>query len=227
MTSDELNPGGGAGGGTGMDDSGNNLQSASSAYQIAGNQVVLLSRQGVPLGNPKAKPGPSQIVILAAGGLPTFDDGKVDMRGGKGVRITTGSPIMIPLGLSPKVTDDGTDGVEVIVADKQKITIHRGSDSPPPAQNFFQSIEMTPDSLTLQSGGSPTSFSKVVMKPDTITMQCDFAAGEPPGPKIEMTGGADGWLLGSIKLSLGQSSITIDDTGVTIKGLMVALNPPG
>jgi|SRR5580704_899350 hypothetical protein len=98
MTSYEQISGGGTGGGTGMDDDGNNLQSAGATYQIAGNQVVLLSRKAMPPG----KPGPSVITILAAGLAPTFaDDGYVDVRGTKGVRVTTGSPLMIPLGASP------------------------------------------------------------------------------------------------------------------------------
>ena len=138
-----------------MDDDGNNLQSASATYQIAGNQVVLLSRKALP----PAKPGPSVVTILAAGGAPDFA-GNVDVRGGTGVRITAGSPLMIPLGASPPVADTSTNGVEIIVAENQKITIQRGAQTPVPFQSSFQKIEMTPDGIALQSGASPTSFRK-------------------------------------------------------------------
>lgn len=224
MVPDSENTGGGAGGGTGMEESGNILQSADSTFQIAGNQVVLLSRKALP---PSAKPGPSVITILAAGSMPTFaDDGKVDVRGTKGVRITSGPPLMIPLGASPPVADESTNGVEIIVAENQKITIQRGARTPPPFQSSFQNIEMTQDGITIQSGASPTSYSKIEMKPSSITFECGFGAGEPAGPKIEMIGGPYGWTEGSIKLALGQSSITINDSGVTIHGLTIQLNPP-
>jgi hypothetical protein len=223
MTSYEQIPGGGTGGGTGMDDDGNNLQSAGATYQIAGNQVVLLSRKAMPPG----KPGPSVITILAAGLAPTFaDDGYVDVRGTKGVRVTTGSPLMIPLGASPAVADPSTNGVEIIVAQNQKITLQCGAQTPPPFQSSFQTIEMTPDGITLQSGASPTSFSKIAMTPSSITFECGWGPGDPPGPKIEMTGGPDGWCEGSIKLALGQNGITINDSGVIIQGTTVQLNPP-
>jgi hypothetical protein len=232
MASGEQNPSGGSGGGTGMDDHGNNMNSASSTYQIAGNQVVLLSRKPLPPG----KPGPSRIIILAGGGLPTFDDdGVVDMRGAKGVRITAGAavkgppvmgePVSIALGTSPTVTAGSTNGVEIIVAEGQKVTIQCGFAAPPPCQNFFQQIEMDGSGMTLQSGGTPTSFSKIHMDPDTITLECGWGEG-PDGPKIEMTGGPYGWMEGSIKLSLGSNAITINDSGVTIKGQMIQLNPP-
>jgi hypothetical protein len=220
---------GGSGGGTGMDESGNILQSADSAYQIAGNQVVLLSRKALPLGaaGPSAKPGPSVITILAAGSMPTFaDDGKVDVRGAKGVRITAGPPLLIPLGTSPAVADPSTDGVEIMVAERQNITLQCGVQTPPPSQSFFQKIEMTQDGITLQSGASPTSFSKIEMKPYSITFECGWGAGDPPGPKIEMIGGPYGWCNGSIKLALGQNGITINDSGVTIQGTAIQLNPP-
>jgi hypothetical protein len=141
MAADEEIIGGGAGGGTGMDDSGNNLQSANATYQIAGNQVVLLSRKSLP----PDKAGPSVITILAAGGLPTFaDDGKVDVRGAKGVRITAGPPA-IPM-VSPPVTADTTNGVEIMVGETQYVTIHRGISA------LNQKIEMFPNGIMIDAG---------------------------------------------------------------------------
>jgi hypothetical protein len=146
MASDQRNIGGGAG----TDDSGNNLQSASATYQIAANQVVLLTRK--PLDpDPSAEPGPSVITILAAGGLPTFaDDGNVDIRGAKGVRITAGPPLF------PPTSSDSTNGVEIIVGEKQEITIQRGLLPP-----TLQTIKMKPEGIIMQSGLS------------TITLEMD------------------------------------------------------
>jgi hypothetical protein len=161
MTLGEWNLGGGAGGGSGMDDHGNNSQSASSTYQIAGNQVVLLSRKPVPI-SPKVPPGPSRIVLLAAGGLPTFaDDGDVDIRGVKGVRITSG-PAALPM-MSPSTASEATNGVEIIVGEAQNITIQRGQTT------LAQMIEMTPEGITLQCGSTPTS-PKIEMTPEGITL---------------------------------------------------------
>src|SRR5215469_4121633 len=120
MVPDREYSGGGAGGGTGMDESGNVLQSADATYQIAGNQVVLLSRTSLPLGvaGPSAKPHSSVITIVAAGSFPTFgDDGRVDVRGAKGVRITAGPPDswipdLPPLG--PPTSSASTNGIEAI-----------------------------------------------------------------------------------------------------------------
>jgi hypothetical protein len=165
MTSHEQNLGGGAGGGTGMDDSGNNLQSAGATYQIAGNQVVLLSRTALP----PAKPGPSVITILAAGALPTFaDDGKVDIRGAKGVRITAGPPA-IPL-VSPPVTADTTNGVEIMVGETQYVTIYRGVSA------LNQKIEMFPNGIMIDAGVSgilelKAGASSIVIDEEGITIK--------------------------------------------------------
>jgi hypothetical protein len=138
---DERNLGGGSGGGTGMDDDGNKLESASSTYQIAGNQVVLLSRAPVV---PLKQPGPSRIVILAAGKFDTLNDGNVDIRGSKGVRITAGPPALPPA--SPAVSSESTDGVEIVVSGKQRIALLRG---PLPGG---QAIDLSPEQINIWSG---------------------------------------------------------------------------
>ncbi len=136
--------GGGSGGGTGMDDDGNNLQSCNSTYQIAGNQVALLSRKMPPL-NPAKPAGPSCITLLATGGLPTLeDDGKIDIRGAKGVRITAGG-VPIPM-VSPPVSDSTTDGVEIMVSETQNVTIYRGVSA------LNQKIEMFPNGILIDAG---------------------------------------------------------------------------
>jgi hypothetical protein len=146
MNLDEWNLGGGSGGGTGNDDDGNKLESASSTYQITGNQVVLLSREQVPPPVPPKQSGPSRIVILAAGKLPSFNEGNVDIRGSKGVRITAGPPAL-PL-VSPAVSSETTDGVEIAVSATQSIKLDRGDPSLPASQ----SIELTPGKVLIEGG---------------------------------------------------------------------------
>jgi hypothetical protein len=86
---------------------------------------------------PPAVGGPCVITVLAAGeGM----DGRVEVRGSQGVRITAGPP---PL---PSVSAESTDGVEIIVAESQKVTIQRG------LLPVDQKIEMTPGGITIDAG---------------------------------------------------------------------------
>ena len=125
--------GSGAGSGGGPDTT-DNSHSFDGTYSIAANQVQLLSRPPMP----PAVPGPNVITILAAGlGI----DGKVDVRGSQGVRVTAGPP---PL---PPTASDSTNGVEIIVGEAQNITIQRGL-----LPGVDQKIEMTPGNITVDGG---------------------------------------------------------------------------
>jgi hypothetical protein len=121
---------GGTGGGP---ESSNYVQSIEGAYSVEANQVQFVSRPPMP----PAVPGPNVITILAAG-LGT--DGKVDVRGSQGVRITAGPP---PL---PPTTSESTDGVEIMVGETQNVTFHRG------IVPVDQKIEMTPSGITVDAG---------------------------------------------------------------------------
>jgi hypothetical protein len=130
MIPDETNSGGGTGGGpvTKRD------QSSDGRFTISANQLTLVSRPAMP----PVIPGPSVITILAAGlGM----DGKVDVRGSKGVRVTAGPPLL------PPTDADSTDGVEIIVSEAQNITIQRGL-----LPGVDQKIEMTPGNITVDGG---------------------------------------------------------------------------
>jgi hypothetical protein len=215
--------GGGSGGGTGMDESGNILQSADSAYQIAGNQVVLLSRKALPLGaaGPSAMPGPSVITILAAGSMPTFaDDGKVDVRGAKGVRITSGPPLP-PLG--PPTSSESTNGIEAIAGEAQNVTIQRG------LLPTDQKVEMTPTGIMVDAGkGADTiksltsiklsvqNLSTISMDPASITIQ--GAAGQ----SITVSDHA-------IVISYGPTSLCVMPDGIKMQSgtSTLALQPDG
>jgi hypothetical protein len=138
MEDDILTLGGGSGGG---DDGNNTIQSADGVYEIEANQLVLITKDPdePDLKNPHAND--HVITILAPGKLPTFNDGKVDMRGSKGVRITTGPPV-----LPPPATSDSTDGVEIIVSETQKVVIQRG------LLPTDQKIEMSPGVINIDAG---------------------------------------------------------------------------
>lgn len=164
-------PGGGSGGGAGMDDSGNNLQSACSTYQISGNQVVLLARGNVP---PLGRPAPSRIVVLAGGTPPTFaDGGTVDVRGGKGVRISAG-PAAVPM-LSPVSSTESTNGVEIFVAENQYISINRGL-----VDGTDQKIVLTSSGIKVEGGMGTVeihSLQRIVLKAGFNSIVIDAVAG--------------------------------------------------
>jgi len=177
MTRGHEVPGGGSGGGAGADDDGNALQSVKSTYQIAGNQVVLLSRKPLP----PNKSAASVITILAAGGLPTYaDDGRVDIRGTKAVRITSGPPQYIAPLTTPPVSDESADGIEVIASDGQTITLKRGVF--PGAIN--QSIVMTPDNITIDAGMGGSVTIKAGLNSITIDAKTGITISGLPFVKI-------------------------------------------
>lgn len=142
MDSNTLKHGAGSGGG---DDGVHTRHTADGVYEIAANQVVLLTR--TPLDAVvDGPPGPHAITILAPGN--TLIDGRVDVRGSKGVRVTSGPPAVPEL--SPDTTSDSTDGVEIIVSETQKVTIQRGL-----LDGIDQKIEMTPGNITVDGGAGP------------------------------------------------------------------------
>ena len=103
-------------------------------YSITANQIEVLSRPPIP----PAPPGPNVITILAAGLAP---NGKVNVRGSQGVRVTSGPP---PL---PPTASDSVNGVEIIVSEAQNVTIQRGL-----IPGVDQKIEMTPGNITVDGG---------------------------------------------------------------------------
>lgn len=127
MNQDGETIGGGSGGGK------DHSQTFDGKFAVAANQVELLSRPPMP----PDVPGPNVITLLAAGmGM----DGKVDVRGSQGVRVTAGPP---PL---PPTSSDATNGVEIIVGELQNVTIQRG------LLPVDQKIEMTPTGITIDAG---------------------------------------------------------------------------
>ena len=124
------NQGGGSGGGP---DSHDHHEDITGTYSIQANQVELLSRPPWP----PATPVPCVITVLATG---EGTDGRVEVRGSQGVRITTGPPLL------PPTTSESTNGVEIVVSEAQNVTIQRG------LLPVDQKIEMTPEGITIDAG---------------------------------------------------------------------------
>lgn len=131
MDQKTINPGAGSGGGP---ETTTNSHCFDGTYSITANQVELVSQPPMP----PAVPGPNIITILAAG---MALDGKVDIRGSQGVRVTSGPPAL------PPTTSDSTNGVEVIASEAQNVTIQRGL-----LPGVDQKIEMAPGSITIDGG---------------------------------------------------------------------------
>ena len=143
MASDELKLSGGSGGG---DDGNNTVESAEGVYQIAANQLVLVTKDPEKPDTDTPHANDHVVTILAAGKLPAFADGRVDIRGSKGDRITTGAAITVP---PVPTTSDSTDGVEIVASETQNITIQRG------LLPIAQKIEMCPGVINIDSGVGP------------------------------------------------------------------------
>lgn len=132
MAFNDENPGGGAGGG---EDTQDHAHFIDGKYSVTANQIQLLSAPPLPA----ATPLPEVISLLATD--VTGMQGQVTVKGAKGVRITTGPPML------PPASSDSTDGVEVIASEAQKVTIQRGL-----LPGVDQKIEMDPGSITIDGG---------------------------------------------------------------------------
>jgi hypothetical protein len=123
------------GAGSGGDDTSDKSVSVDGIYEIDARKVKLMARPPLP---PATSSNPCCISILAAG---TGDDAYVDIRGSKGVRVTTGPPPV------PPMSSDSTDGVEIIVSELQNVSIQRGL-----IEGVDQRIDMTPGSIVVDGG---------------------------------------------------------------------------
>lgn len=137
------NLGAGSGGGDCSEETkGDQTKKADGTYSITANQVMLHSWKNIP---PSAD-NDSRIMLLAQGGLTGgfIDDGTVDIRGCKGVRITAG-PVALPL-VAPIMSAASTNGVEIEVSELQSITMKRG------LLPIDQYITLTPTGITINAG---------------------------------------------------------------------------
>jgi hypothetical protein len=141
-------PGGGSGGDDDDDDRGHQVISADGTYEIRANQLSLFTWKNVP----PSSDNESRITLAAIGGVAGefMDDGTVDIRGCKGVRITSGPFMMIPI-LNPEMSTTSTDGIELEVGESQSITIKRGL-----LPEIDQYISLTDDNITIDAGVTGT-----------------------------------------------------------------------
>lgn len=182
---DKENPGGGSGGDDGFSDRGHRMISADGTYEVRANQVSLVSWKNIP----PSTDNESRIKILAMGGLEGLfiDDGTVDVRGCKGVRITSGP--LLPV-LNPMMSADSTDGIEIEAGETQSITMKRGM-----LPEIDQYITMTPTGITINAGLAGTltlnaGMSQITIGPAGITIigmplvQINPGAPAPPPPPL-------------------------------------------
>jgi len=137
MASSNEDPTGGSGGGPPLS---GHVQSHDGSETIAANQVGLLARPPLP----PAVPGPCVITLLETDLPGTGEDGLVEVKGAKGVRISVGPPLLIP------THSDSTNGVEIAVGETQSVTLQRGL-----VPGVDQKIEMTPSGITVDAGAMP------------------------------------------------------------------------
>jgi hypothetical protein len=184
MEDDEI-LGGGSGGDDGAADRGHRVKSTAGTYEIRGNQVVLVSWKNIPPATDNA----SRIILLATGGLDGefMDDGTVDIRGCKGVRITSGP--LIPV-VNPATSVESTNGVEIEAGEQQSITIKRGM-----LPVVDQYISLTQSGIVINAGISGTltlsaGMSQITLGPEGITIigmpfvQINPGPPAPPPPPL-------------------------------------------
>jgi hypothetical protein len=182
---DDEKLGGGSGGDDGSEGRGHQTTSADGTYEIRANQVALVSWKNLP----PATDNESRIMLLAVGGLDGafMDDGTVDIRGCKGVRITSGS--LIPV-VNPPMSVASTAGVEIEVGEQQSITIRRGL-----LPMVDQYISLTNSGITINAGIGGTltlaaGMSQITIGPTGVTIigmplvQINPGPPAPPPPPL-------------------------------------------
>ncbi len=192
-----LRQGGGSGGG---DDGNNTVETADGVYEIAANQLTFLTRP------PKdGTPGPHVITILASGN--TLRDGKVDVRGSQGVRITSGPPLV-----GPAATSKSTQGVQIIVPSYHKVTIQHGLSTDPGVPDI-KTIQMDAEGIFIECG-DPETGPSLALTSDSLDLNF--------GPDTQISMNQTGI---DITAGFGNSCISLDADGtVSIDGLSVQIN---
>jgi hypothetical protein len=175
---------------------------ATGMYSISANQIQFFSRPQLP----PVVPAPYVITLLATD--LTGMQGLVNVRGGKGVRLTAGPP---PL---PATADDATNGVELMTGELGKITLQRG------LLPVDQKMEMTESAITIDAGvgkvliqsmteitlSVANGMTKIKLGPDGVTieaLQIKLSAqlqAEIQGLMNKMTGTAMNQISGGITM---------------------------
>lgn len=179
MAEELKNPGGGSGGDDDSGDSGDQVINADGTYEVRANQVSVVTWKNIP----PSKDNESRIMLLAMGGLEGLftDDGTVDIRGCKGVRITSGP--LFPI-LNPFMSSDSTEGIEIEAGESQSVTMKRGM-----IPILDQSITMTSSGITINAGllGTLTlsaGLSQITIGPSGITIVGIPTVKINPGPPL-------------------------------------------
>jgi hypothetical protein len=186
------NLGGGSGGDDDdSDDRGHQVIQADGTYEVRANQLSLFSWKNIP----PSSDNESRITLAAIGGLAGEfnDDGTIDIRGCKGVRITSGPFTMTPL-MNPLMSTSSTDGIEIEAGESQSITMRRGMMANDPLAQY---ISITSSGITIDAGGVGTltlcaGQSSITIAPEGITIvglpivQINPGPPAPPPPPLPM-----------------------------------------
>lgn len=165
MEENDINPGGGSGGDDDVATKGHRTVTSDGTHETRANQISLVSWKNILPGAGNE----SRIGLLAMGGLDGLfmEDGNVDIRGCKGVRITSGP--LIPV-MNPDMSVASTDGIEIETGESQSITMKRGQ-----LPEIDQYITMTPTGITINAGIAGTltlnaGMSQITIGPTGITI---------------------------------------------------------
>lgn len=121
---------------------GDRLHLADGAYQIAANQIALVTRSPLRPDTSSADANEHVITLLAPGSPDSArTDGRVDIRGSQGVRVTAGPAPLLP------IESKSVKGVEIMVGEEQKVTIQRGL-----IPGVDQTVEMNAQGITINAG---------------------------------------------------------------------------
>jgi hypothetical protein len=121
---------------------GDKLHLADGAYQIAANQIALVTRSPLRPETSDASANDHVITLLAPGSPDSaLTDGRVDIRGSQGVRVTAGPGPLLP------TESKSVRGVQIMVGEEQKVTIQRGL-----IPGVDQTVEMNPQGITINAG---------------------------------------------------------------------------
>lgn len=156
------------------DDGGHKRQDVEGVYEIAANQLLLVTK------SPLQPSSTDHVITLLAPGTPesALTDGRIELRGTQGVRVTAGPPMGEVLATDSK----SVQGVEIIVGEEQKVTIQRG------LLPVDQKIEMSPGKIEIDAGLGQISIksltgieisvadgvSKISLTPTGVTIQGIF-----------------------------------------------------
>lgn len=203
---------GGSGGGA------DKIDSTERTHTIAGNRIEIVSRRLPETADPTHQPPPvdNVITLLATGETPTGigSGGLVELRGNKGVRITSGPPLPPPLSLP--TSSSSTDGIELHAEEQQTVSLAQG------VLAFPRSVRLDKDGIDIYGG--PLGTVEISQGVPGIGPDLQIA---PAGITVDAATGMltlQSETMITLKVAGGAASITLTPAGIQLKGVLIMLN---